>query len=132
MILYSSSGTATTRQNFRSPQVICLVQSCLHLRLLTARDSQCLLLLLAITAGPGPASSLDGENIVFGRVLEGLDTMSEILQVKRFGPASSTDRVAAFNALAGLLRDKRAAQAKARWGRPLKSIVITSSGVMDA
>ena len=69
---------------------------------------------------------------MFGRVLEGLDTMSEILQVKRFGPASSTDRVAAFNALAGLLRDKRAAQAKARWGRPLKSIVITSSGVMDA
>eukprot|EP00891_Asterochloris_glomerata_P008074 jgi/Astpho2/8074/Aster-03021 len=85
-----------------------------------------------ITTGPGPATSLDGENIVFGRVLEGLDTISEILQVKRFGPASSNDRVAAFNALAGLLRDKRAAQAKARWGRPLKSIVITSSGVMDA
>ena len=70
--------------------------------------------------------SLDGENIVFGRVLEGYDTMSAIAAVPTFKPYN--ERVMSFNKLASFLKDDRAEKVRAKWGKPLKSIVITGTG----
>ena len=82
----------------------------------------------ACFAGPAPAMSLDGENIVFGKVLEGFDTMSAITAVPTFKPYN--ERVMSFNKLASFLKDDRADRVRAKWGKPLKSIVITEAGLM--
>ena len=78
-------------------------------------------------AGPGPALALDGENIVFGRVLQGYDTITSITSVPTFRPFN--DRVLAFNKLASFLKDDRADRVRAKWGKPLKAIVITGAGM---
>ena len=66
--------------------------------------------------------SLDGENIVFGRVVEGLDVISSIVAVPTFLPYGNGK---AFNDLANFIGDDRASKTKAKWGRPLKAVVIT-------
>ena len=78
-------------------------------------------------AGTGPASSLDGENIVFGRVLQGYDTMRAITSVPTFRPYN--ERVMSFNKLASFLKDDRADRVRAKWGKPLKAVVITAAGM---
>lgn len=78
-------------------------------------------------AGPGPASALDGENIVFGRVLQGYDTMTAIQSVPTFRPFN--ERVSSFNKLASFLKDERADRVRAKWGKPLKAIVIMGAGI---
>jgi len=35
-----------------------------------------------------------------------------------------------MNAVASFLGDERAAKARAKWGRPLKAVVITGGGVL--
>ncbi|KAL0020452.1 hypothetical protein WJX77_005028 [Trebouxia sp. C0004] len=80
-----------------------------------------------ITTGPGPASALDGENIVFGRVLQGYDTMTAIQSVPTFRPFN--ERVSSFNKLASFLKDERADRVRAKWGKPLKAIVIMGAGM---
>ncbi len=64
-------------------------------------------------AGPGPVPSLDGENIVMGRVLEGLGTVAQVAAVPTFTPS---ERLQALNRVASLIGDDRAA--KARRPRP--------------
>ena len=61
----------------------------------------------AITTGPGPVPSLDGGNIVFGRVESGLDVVSRVtaVPVLRATPGP-------FNALASILGDERGATAR--------------------
>lgn len=78
-------------------------------------------------AGPGPASSLDGENIVFGKVLQGYDTMTAITSVPTFRPYN--ERIMSFNKLASFLKDDRADRVRAKWGKPLKAVVITAAGM---
>lgn len=73
--------------------------------------------------------SLDGDNIVFGRVLEGLGTVSEVTQVPTFSPSG---QLRAYNRMASAIGDDRAARARANWGLPLKAVVITSSGELPA
>ncbi|DBB02934.1 TPA: hypothetical protein ACH3X1_013533 [Trebouxia sp. C0004] len=80
-----------------------------------------------VTIGPGPASALDGENIVFGRVLQGYDTMTAIQSVPTFRPFN--ERVSSFNKLASFLKDERADRVRAKWGKPLKAIVIMGAGM---
>lgn len=80
-----------------------------------------------ITTGPGPAAELDGENIVFGKVENGLDVVSAISSVPTFQPAGN---LKAYNAFASLIGDERADKARALWGKPLKAVVIMSSGVL--
>lgn len=76
--------------------------------------------------GPAPAPFLDGENIVFGTVLDGLDVVAAIEGVPTFGPLNSNIR--AFNELGRLLGDERASRTASKWGRPLKAVVITGAG----
>lgn len=80
-----------------------------------------------ITTGPGPALQLDGQNLVFGRVLEGMPVIADIVNVPRNVPSESTRR---FNALAGLLGDTRATGARNAWDAPLQSIVVLDCGVL--
>lgn len=60
-------------------------------------------------AGPGPVPALDGENIVFGRVLEGLGAVAQVAAMPTFQP---NERVQALNQVASLIGDGRAAKAR--------------------
>ncbi|KAK9811475.1 hypothetical protein WJX72_004540 [[Myrmecia] bisecta] len=80
-----------------------------------------------ITTGPAPDPALDGRNIVFGKVLEGLDTVSRVAAVPTFKPSG---KLIAFNQLASLIGDDRAARSRSSWGKPLKAVVITNSGLL--
>lgn len=81
----------------------------------------------AAFAGPGPVPSLDGQNVVFGTVLEGYNTVTAIASQPTFKP---NERIQAVNQLASLIGDERAARVRAKYGKPLKSVVITDVGVL--
>ncbi|GMH04600.1 hypothetical protein Nepgr_006440 [Nepenthes gracilis] len=78
-----------------------------------------------ITTGPGPCPDLDGRNIVFGAVLEGLDVVTAIASVPTFKPA---ERIRQLNDLAEFLGDERAQNARSLWNRPLRTIYISDCG----
>ena len=80
-----------------------------------------------ITTGPAPVPSLDGNNIVFGRVLEGMDVVTAVASVPTFKPSSNSR---AWNQVAEWLKDERAEKARAVWNKPTKAIVITGGGVL--
>lgn len=85
--------------------------------------SDCLLM----PTGPGPATFLDGQNVVFGRVLSGIDTVSTIANV----PTYAVDkRIQWMNQFAETIGDERAAKARARWTKPQKPVVITACGLL--
>lgn len=81
-----------------------------------------------ITTGPAPVPSLDGANLVFGRVLEGMDVVTAIAAVPTFKPSSNAR---AWNQVAEWLHDDRAEKARAVWSKPTKAIVITGGGRVD-
>jgi peptidyl-prolyl cis-trans isomerase B (cyclophilin B) len=78
-----------------------------------------------ILTGPQPCPALDGKNIVFGRVVRGLDVVQRLSNEKTFQP-SETAR--AYNALANLVGDSRASKAKSAWIKPTRALVITDCG----
>lgn len=80
-----------------------------------------------ITTGPGPVPRLDGQEVVFGRVEQGLDTLAAVAEVPTFIPS---DRLRAFNTFADKFGDSRAARARESWGKPLQKVVITDAGVL--
>ena len=80
-----------------------------------------------ITTGPGPASALDGENIVFGQLVEGQDVLGVVGTVPTFLPMGN---LKAYNDFAKFIGDDRAAKTSAKWGKPLKAVVILGSGVL--
>ena len=80
-----------------------------------------------LRAGAGPAPELDGENIAFGEVLEGLDVLATIAAVPVIRANETLER---YNAIAGFLGDDRAAKARAKWGKPLQAVVIVGAGVL--
>ncbi|CAL5226930.1 g9808 [Coccomyxa viridis] len=80
-----------------------------------------------ITTGPGPVPSLDGQNIVIGTVLEGYQTLARIATQQTFKP---NQRIQQVNKLASLIGDDRAARTRAKYGKPLKPIVMTDVGVL--
>lgn len=51
------------------------------------------------------------------------------VQVPTFSPDAKARQM---NAVASFLGDERAAKARAKWGRPLKAVLITGGGVMPA
>jgi hypothetical protein len=78
-------------------------------------------------AGSGPQPDLDGENIAFGQLLEGSSALSELAAVPVI---KASETMETYNRLATFLGDDRAARAKSKWGKPLRAVVITSSGVL--
>jgi peptidyl-prolyl cis-trans isomerase B (cyclophilin B) len=81
-----------------------------------------------ITTGPGPVPSLDGQNIVLGSVLSGMDVIAAIARVPTYAPLSSAR---SWNALAGGLGDGRAATARAAWSKPRQAVLITAAGLLQ-
>ena len=81
-----------------------------------------------ITTGPGPVPSLDGQNIVIGRVLSGLPVVTAVSRTPTYAPLSSART---WNALAGALGDGRAATARAAWSKPRQAVVITACGLLQ-
>lgn len=81
-----------------------------------------------ILTGPGPVPSLDGENIVFGRVLEGMEVVSALCEVPTFYPPQNGRLL---NNIAKVIGDDRAAKAQSNWGRPLKPVVIQSVSIAE-
>ncbi|CAA6670224.1 unnamed protein product [Spirodela intermedia] len=81
-----------------------------------------------VTTGPGPCPQLDGLNIVFGTVLEGLDVVTTIASIPTYKPG---ERIRQFNDLAEFLGDDRAQNARAMWNRPLKSVFISNCGELQ-
>lgn len=63
-----------------------------------------------VTTGPAPVPSLDGEAIVFGRVDQGLGTVTAVANVPTFRPPQ---RVAVMNDLANAFGDGRAQTVRA-------------------
>lgn len=61
-------------------------------------------------------TSLQRNNIVF-----------TLLQVPTFSPG---EKARQMNAVASFLGDERAAKARAKWGRPLKAVLITGGAVL--
>ncbi|CAO2201313.1 unnamed protein product [Urochloa humidicola] len=75
--------------------------------------------------GPGPCPELDGQNIVFGTVLQGMDVITSIATIPTYKPA---ERIRLFNNFAQLIGDERAQTARAMWDRPLKTVYISDCG----
>ena len=82
-----------------------------------------------ITTGPGPVPSLDGENIVFGRVLDGIDVVGKISQVPTL---RQNEGLKVFSQLADVIGDERMASKRAQFGKPLTPVVITTCGVVSS
>ena len=72
--------------------------------------------------------SLDSENIVFGRVLAGMDVVAALARLPTYAPLPSAR---SWNALAAALGDDRAAKARGAWAKPRNAVLITACGVLD-
>jgi len=81
-----------------------------------------------ITTGPGPVPSLDEENIVFGRVCEGMDVIARVSEVPTFKPNKSLQ---VFSDLATVIGDERIQKKQGIYGKPLNPIVFTRTGVLE-
>ena len=87
----------------------------------------CYELITLIFAGPGPALDLDGGNVVFGQVIEGLDVLQQMASVPTIRP---NDTLVGYNQLAQFFGDDRAAKARDKWDKPLQALVITDAGIL--
>jgi len=74
-----------------------------------------------ITTGPGPVPRLDGANVVFGRVLEGMGVVGTIAKVPTFKPSQRSEQL---NMFASSIGDERAAGVRRKYGKPLKAVII--------
>ncbi|KAK8953804.1 hypothetical protein KSP39_PZI001804 [Platanthera zijinensis] len=78
-----------------------------------------------VTTGPGPCPELDGENIVFGTVLEGKSHLHICLNIYVY---CILPMIRQFNDFAVFLGDQRAQIARATWDRPLRTVYISDCG----
>ncbi|MDB9925040.1 peptidylprolyl isomerase [bacterium] len=81
-----------------------------------------------ITTGPAPVPSLDGQNVVFGKVLSGLEVVSAIGATPTFKPSSNS---IAWNQVAEWVGDERAAKARESWSKPTIAVVIVGCGLLE-
>lgn len=80
-----------------------------------------------LCTGPGPALDLDGNNVVFGQVVEGLDVVQQMAAVPIIKPSET---LVGYNQLAQFFGDDRAAKARDKWNKPLQALVITDAGIL--
>ena len=80
-----------------------------------------------ITTGPGPAPRLDNANVVFGRVVDGLETLRQLAEVKTYKPST---RIQAFNTFARAIGDERASEVRKTWSRPIQPVVVSRAQVL--
>jgi peptidyl-prolyl cis-trans isomerase B (cyclophilin B) len=64
-----------------------------------------------ITTGPGPVPRLNGLNVVFGKVLEGMGTVAAVAAVPSFQPDIRSQQL---NRFAAFLGDERADSVRRR------------------
>ena len=81
-----------------------------------------------ITTGPAPVPSLDEENIVFGRVSEGMDIITRVSEVPTFKENKSLQ---VFTDLATVLGDDRIQKKQGIYGKPLLPVVFTGTGIVE-
>ena len=67
-------------------------------------------------------------NVVFGRVLRGLETVNAVARTPTFKPSGNS---VAWNQVAEWVGDERAGKARESWSKPTKAIVITNAGVLE-
>jgi peptidyl-prolyl cis-trans isomerase B (cyclophilin B) len=82
-----------------------------------------------ITTGPAPVPSLDGTNVVFGRVTKGLEVVTKIAATPTFAPSGNS---VAWNQVAEWVGDDRAAKARESWSKPTMAVAITDAGVIPS
>ena len=82
-----------------------------------------------ITTGPAPVPSLDGTNVVFGRVTKGLEVVTKIAATPTFAPSGNS---VAWNQVAEWVGDDRAAKARESWSKPTMAVAITDAGFMPS
>jgi peptidyl-prolyl cis-trans isomerase B (cyclophilin B) len=58
---------------------------------------------------------------------EGMDVVGKVASVPVFLPDGN---LRAFNDLARFIGDERAGKSRAKWGKPLKAVVIVDSGAL--
>ena len=80
-----------------------------------------------IHTGPGPTPSMDGENVVFGRVESGFDVVQAVARVPTYAPLESSRT---WNGLAQALGDDRAKRARESWTKPRQAVVIAACGLL--
>lgn len=80
-----------------------------------------------ITTGPAPVPSLDGQNVVLGRVTRGLEVVAKIAATPTFAPSGNS---VAWNQVAEWVGDDRAAKARESWSKPTMAVAITDAGVL--
>ena len=80
-----------------------------------------------ITTGPGPVPSLDGTDIVIGRVLEGMETINLLSRMPTFAPQEGSV-TRNYNLLAEKVGDKRAATARVAWSKPQRRVFVADCG----
>ena len=80
-----------------------------------------------ITTGPAPVPSLDGQNVVFGRVTRGLEVVTKIAATPTFAPSGNS---VAWNQVAEWVGDDRAAKARESWSKPTMAVAIINAGVI--
>ena len=81
-----------------------------------------------ITTGPAPVPSLDGQNVVLGRVTRGLEVVAKIAATPTFAPSGNS---VAWNQVAEWVGDDRAAKARESWSKPTMAVAITDAGMLS-
>mmetsp|Transcript_42164 Transcript_42164/g.70344 ORF Transcript_42164/g.70344 Transcript_42164/m.70344 type:complete len:203 (+) Transcript_42164:1071-1679(+) len=77
------------------------------------------------------SQELEEKSLVVGRVLEGMEVISQIDQIPTFRPSGTFTQVErSFNLIGGALGDQRAARARESWVKPKITVLIMDSGIL--
>eukprot|EP00465_Bigelowiella_longifila_P010808 CAMPEP_0185278868 /NCGR_PEP_ID=MMETSP1359-20130426/62098_1 /TAXON_ID=552665 /ORGANISM="Bigelowiella longifila, Strain CCMP242" /LENGTH=204 /DNA_ID=CAMNT_0027873535 /DNA_START=355 /DNA_END=969 /DNA_ORIENTATION=+ len=85
----------------------------------------------SVSTSSSVSEELDEKSLVIGRVLEGMEVISQIDQIPTFRPSGTFTQVErSFNLIGGALGDQRAARARESWVKPKITVLIMDSGIL--